>query len=217
MMSQDRQLQEAVLAQFLWEPSVIAAHIGVTASDGVVTLTGHVPNYLAKLAAEKAAARVRGVKAVAQEIEVVLPNEAEYSDAAIARAAIERIGWEVSIPTDAIKLEIEDGWIMLTGEVEWHFQKDAAESVIRGLRGVVGISNHITLKPHINVADISHDIGTALHRSWFDPSTIRVTADGSKVTLKGTVHTPGDKWTASSTAWGSRGITEVENDLVVVG
>ncbi len=216
-MSQDRQLQEAVLAEFLWEPSVTAGHVGVSANNGIVTLTGQVPDYLAKLAAEHAAARVRGVKAVAQEIEVVLPSQTTNDDETIARAALDRIAWEVSVPADDIKLEVEDGWIKLTGEVEWHFQKDAAESVIRGLRGVVGISNRITLKPHVNVADISHDIGTALHRSWFDPSTIQVTADGSKVTLKGTVHTPADKWTASTTAWGSRGITEVENDLIVIG
>jgi osmotically-inducible protein OsmY len=216
-MSKDRQLQEAVLAELLWEPKVTAAHVGVTASNGIVTLTGNVPDYLAKLAAEHAASRVRGVKAVAQEIEVVLPSQTDSTDETIARAALDRIAWEVTVPADTIKLEVEDGWIKLTGEVEWHFQKDAAESVIRGLRGVVGVSNRITLKPHVNVADISHDIGTALHRSWFDPSTIRVTADGSKVTLKGTVQTPADKWTASTTAWGSRGITEVENDLVVVG
>lgn len=216
-MSNDQQLQEAVLAELLWEPSVIAAHIGITVHDGIVTLTGHVPNYLAKVAAEKAAAHVRGVKAVAQEIEVILPDQTDHSDETIARAAIDRMAWEVTVPGDAIKLEVEDGWITLTGEVEWHFQKDAAESVIRGLRGVVGISNRVTIKPHVDVADISHDIGTALHRSWFDPSTIQVTANGSKVTLKGTVHTPGDKWKAATTAWGSHGITEVENDLVVVG
>ncbi len=216
-MSQDRQLQEAVLAEFLWEPSVNAAHIGVTASAGIVTLSGQVPNYLIKLAAEHAAARVRGVKAVAQEIEVVLPDQASHSDATMARAAIDRLAWEVTVPHDAVKVEVEDGWIKLTGEVEWHFEKDSAEAVVRGLRGVVGVTNHITIKAHVNLADISHDIGKALHRSWFDPTTIEVTADGGKVTLKGTVHTPADKRTAASTAWGSPGITEVENDLLVVG
>ena len=216
-MSNDRQLQDAVLAEFAWEPSVKPAQIGVTASNGIVTLTGQVPNYLAKLAAEHAAARVRGVKAVAQEIEVVLPGTGGNTDEAIARAALDRLAWEVSVPQDAISLEVEDGWIKLTGQVEWQFEKTAAETVVRGLRGVVGVTNRITLTPHVDVADIGHDIDTALHRSWFDPSTIRVTAEGSTVTLKGTVHTPGDKWKASTTAWASRGITEVVNDLVVVG
>jgi osmotically-inducible protein OsmY len=216
-MSADRQLQEAVLAELAWEPSVNAAQIGVTASDGVVTLTGNVPDYLSKLAAEHAAARVRGVRAVAQEIAVVLPEQRDHDDATIARAAADRLAWEISVPNDAIMVEVEHGWIRLSGEVEWHYEKDAAEAVIHGLRGVIGVTNQITLKPHINVSDISHDIGKALHRSWFDPSTIEVSAQGSKVTLKGTVHTPGDKWKASTTAWGSPGITDIENDLVVVG
>lgn len=216
-MSQDRQLQEAVLAEFLWEPSVTAAHIGVAANSGVVTLTGHVPSYTEKHAAETAAARVRGVKAIAQEIKVELPVEIERSDEAIARAAIDRIAWEVSVPADGVKVTVEDGWVTLTGEVEWHYQKDAAENVIRGLRGVVGISNLTTVKPRPNVENIGHDIGTALHRSWFDPSTITVSAIGGKVILRGTVHTPSDKWKAGTTAWGSPGTSDVENDLVVMG
>ena len=216
-MTQDRQLQEAVLAEFLWEPSVTAAHIGVTADHGVVTLTGHVPSYLEKHAAEQAASRVKGVMGVAQEIEVLLPVQTERSDEDIARAALDRIAWETTVPADAVKVEVEDGWITLTGEVEWHYQRDAAENMIRGLRGVVGITNLTTIKPHPNAVNIGHDIGTALHRSWFDPSTIQVSAIGGKVTLHGTVHTPADKWKAATTAWGSPGTMEVENDLVVVG
>ena len=216
-MTQDRQLQEAVLAEFLWEPSVNAAHVGVTADNGVITLSGHVSTYLEKRAAEKAAARVRGVKAVALEIEVQLPVETERSDAAIAHAALDRIAWEVSVPADAVMVEVEDGWVTLTGQVEWHYQKDAAENVVRGLRGVVGVSNLTSVKAHPNVVNIGHDIGAALHRSWFDPATIDVSAVGGKVTLRGTVHTPGDKWKAATTAWGSPGTTDVENDLVVTG
>ena len=216
-MTEDRQLQEAVLAEFLWEPSVTAAHIGVTAHDGVVTLSGHVPSYIEKSAAERAAARVRGVKAVAQEIEVQLPVETERSDENIARAAIDRIAWEASVPADAVKVKVEDGWITLPGEVAWHYQRASAENVIRGLRGVVGISNKTTVKPRPNGINIGHDIGTALHRSWFDPSTIVVSVIGGKVTLRGTVHTPADKWKAATTAWGSPGTVDVENNLVVVG
>ena len=216
-MTEDRQLQEAVLAEFLWEPSVTAAHIGVTADHGVVTLTGHVPSYVEKRAAEHAAARVRGVKGVAQEIEVQLPVQTERTDENIAHAALDRFVWETSVPADAIKLEVEDGWITLTGQVEWHYQKDTAENLIRGLLGVVGITNLVTIKPRPNAVNIGHDIGTALHRSWFDPSTIQVSAVGGKVTLHGTVRTPADKWKAATTAWGSPGTVEVENDLVVVG
>jgi len=215
-MSQDHQLQEAVLAEFAWEPSVTAAHIGVAVHEGVVTLTGHVPNYFEKSAAERAAARVRGVKAVAEEIEVRLPVQTSRTDEEVARAALDRIAWEVSIPADTVRLKVEQGWVTLSGEVNWQYQRDAAERVIRGLRGVVGITNMTTIKPRPNVRNIEHDIGIALHRSWFDPSTVEVSAIGGKVTLKGTVHTPSDKWKAATTAWGSPGTTEVENNLIVV-
>jgi len=214
-MSQDRQLQEAVLAEFLWEPSVTAAHIGVAVHEGVVTLTGHVPNYYEKSAAERAATRVRGVKAVAEEIEVRLPVQTSRSDEEVARAALDRIAWEVAIPADTVKIKVEQGWVTLSGEVHWQYQRHAAEQAIRGLRGLVGITNRTTIKPRPNVANIEHDIGTALHRSWFDPAMVEVSAVGGKVTLKGTVHTPGDKWKAATTAWGSPGTTEVENDLIV--
>lgn len=215
-MSQDRLLQEAVLAEFLWEPSITAAHIGVTAEDGVVTLTGQVPTYYEKHAAEKAAARVRGVKAVALELEVRLPVQTERTDEDIAHAAIDRLAWEVTVPRDAIRVEVEKGWVTLTGEVEWHYQQDTAEAVIRGLHGVIGVSNRTTIKTRVNTTNLGHDISAALHRSWFDPTTIYVSADGGKVKLTGTVHTPGDRWTAGSTAWGAPGTTAVENDLVVV-
>ena len=180
-MSADRQLQEAVLAEFLWEPSVNAAHIGVTASQGIVTLTGIAPDYLSKIAAERAAMRVRGVKAVVLDVTVVLPDTTNADDQAIARAALDRLAWEINVPGDVIQVEVEHGWITLTGTVEWYFQKDAAQSAVHGLRGVIGVTNQIVLKPHVNLRDISHDIGKALHRSWFDPSTIKVTADGGKI------------------------------------
>jgi len=215
-MSQDRQLQEAVLAEFLWEPSITAAHIGVTANDGVIALTGHVPNYIEKHAAEKAAARVKGVKAVAQELEVRLPETMKRNDEDIARAAIDRLAWEVSVPTNSIKVKVEKGWVTLTGEVAWHYQRDSVERTVRGLLGVVGVSNQTTIKPRVDITDIGRDIGVALHRSWLDPKTVYVSADGGKVKLTGTVHSPSDRWAAGSAAWASPGTTEVENDLVIV-
>ncbi len=214
-MSKDRELQEAVLAEFTWEPSVTPGHIGVTAENGVVTLTGTVPHYLQKQAAEMAAGRVKGVKAVADELKVQLHGSMKRDDSDIARAAVDRLTWETSVPADAIKVKVEQGWVTLTGQVEWHYQKDAAERMVRGLLGVVGISNLTTIKPHVNTSDLGHDIDVALHRSWFDARTVKVRADGGKVTLTGTVHSPSDRWTAGSTAWAARGATEVENDLIV--
>lgn len=214
-MSQDQKLQASVLAELMWEPSITAAHVGVTADDGVVTLTGHVENYFQKHAAEKAAARVKGVKGVAQKLEVRLFGASKRSDEQIAHAAIDRLAWEVTVPSDAVKIEVEKGYVTLTGAVGWHFEKDAAERTIRGLYGVMGISNEIVIKSQPNAMNTSADIDVALHRSWFDPKTIRVTTDGGKVKLTGSVHTPGDRFTAGAAAWGSPGATIVENDLVI--
>ena len=214
-MSNDRQLQEAVLAEFVWEPSVNAAHIGVTANDGIVTLTGHVESYTQKRAAEKAAARVKGVKAVAEKIEVHLHSSMIRTDEDIARAAVDRLAWEVTVPADAIKVQVEHGWVTLTGEVPWHFQKLAAERNVRGLFGVIGIINQVTIKPRADATDIGRDIDKALHRGWFDPTKITVTTQGGKVKLTGTVDTPGDRYIAGATAWGAAGTTNVENDLII--
>src|SRR5271154_319966 len=127
IMSKDNQLQQAVIAELGWEPSVEAAHIGVSAHDGVVTLNGHVDNFSQKLAAEKAAARVKGVKAVAEEIVVKLPFDIERDDEDIAAAAIERLAWDSSIPRDAIKVRVEKGWVTLSGDVDWYYQRQAAD------------------------------------------------------------------------------------------
>lgn len=214
-MSQDRQLQEAVLAELLWEPSITAAHIGVTADRGVVTLTGHVNTWWEKHAAEMATSRVKGVKAVAEELEVHLPFAVKRNDEDIARAAVDRLGWEASVPHDAIKVRVEKGWVTLAGQVPWHFEKEAARRVVGGLMGVVGVTDDITIKPRPDAINISDDIRIALHRSWFDPETVHVAAEGGRVTLTGTVDTPGERSTAASTAWAAPGTTNVENDLVI--
>ncbi len=215
-MSQDNALQEAVLAELRWDPSVTAAHIGVAANAGVVTLTGHVESYAEKQAAEMAARQVRGVKAVAEEIEVRLPFGTERSDDEIAAAAVDRLAWDVAIPCDAVKIKVEKGWVTLTGEVDWYFQKEAAEQDVRRLFGVVGVSNQISIKPRVNLSNISDDIMHAMNRSWFfDPKTITVSAHGGKVRLTGTVNSLHDRQVAAATAWAAPGVTEVENDIVV--
>ncbi|KQT56148.1 ornithine aminotransferase [Methylobacterium sp. Leaf456] len=215
-MTMDKTLQTNVLAELGWEPSVTAAHIGVTAKDGVVTLTGHVQNYMEKHAAEKAAGRVKGVRAVAEEIEVRLPLHARKNDDEIAIAVVQRLDWNVSVPDGAVKVKVEKGWVTLTGEVEWQYQKAAAEHDIRGMLGVVGIMNHVTIKPRPNAATIGADITEALHRSWYDPKTINVSTNGGVVHLTGTVHNWYDRQTAGWTAWGAPGATTVENDIRVV-
>ncbi len=215
-MLHDDQLQQAVFASLKWEPSVTAAHIGVTASAGVVTLTGHVDNYASKHAAEMAASRVKGVKAVADEIEIRLPFAVTRADDQIASAAVERLAWDVTVPRDAVHVRVEKGWVTLSGEVDWHYQKENAARNIRTLFGVIGISNQVELKPRVNVLDISDDIMDALNRSWFDPKTIHVSANGGTVRLTGTVHSPHDRETAAEAAWAAPGTISVENDIAIV-
>ena len=215
-MSHDSQLQRAVLDELAWEPSLTAAHIGVAASAGVVTLTGHVENFFEKHAAETATRRVKGVKAVAEEIEVRLPFDRKRGDDDIAAAAVERLAWDSSVPRDAFKISVDKGWLTLTGDADWFFQKDAAEQDVRRLLGVVGVSNQIALKPRVNVTSLSDDITHAMHRSWFfDENNVKVSADGGRVRLTGTVHSPGDRMTAAATAWAAPGATSVENDIYV--
>lgn len=216
-MSNDTRLQLEVIAELNWEPSVKAAHIGVAADAGVITLTGEVESYAEKHAAETAARRVKGVVGVAQEIKVQLPFERERGDDQIAEAVLDRLAWDVSVPSDSVQVVVDQGWVTLSGVVDHHFQRQAAEQNVRRLQGVVGISNQIAIKPQVDTANISNDISCALHRSWFpDPDAITVTAEGGKVRLTGNVHSWHAREVAGETAWGAPGATDVENLLSVV-
>ena len=215
-MSEDTQLQQIVLDQLKWEPSVNAAHIGVTAKNGVITLMGHVESYLQKSAAEKAVRRVKDVKAVAEELEVRLPFDVKHGDEEIAASAMNCLKWDTSVPKDPVKVKVEKGWVTLTGEVDWHFEHEAAARIVRGLWGVVGVDNQITIKPVPDTSKIRHDIVAALGRSWFDPATINVSAQGGKVTLTGNVESWFERDEATSTAWAAPGTTSVENELAIV-
>ena len=215
-MSQDRELQELVMVELGWEPSIDAAHIGVAAHAGVVTLTGHVRSFPQKIAAERAAARVKGVKAVAEEIEVKLPYDVRRGDENIAGAAIERLAWDATVPPDAVEVRVEKGWVTLNGEVDWQFQKEAAAQAVRTLIGVVGVSNLIEIRPTVNADDVSQNVTRALHRTWFyDPNTIKVSAQGGKIKLTGQVTTWSARDLAGATAWSAPGATFVENDIAV--
>jgi osmotically-inducible protein OsmY len=215
-MSKDEKLQRLVLDQLHWLSGVNAAHIGVTACDGVVTLTGHVGDFAEKQAVEAATRSVRGVKAVAEEIEVRLSFDSRRDDDAIAAAAIERLAWDVSVPRDTVKVTVEKAHVSLSGEVDWHFQKTAAEQDMHRLLGVVGVFNHITIRPRVDVGNISDNIMHAMHRSWFfDPKTVDVSAVSGRVTLKGSAQSPSDRQLAAQTAWAAPGVTDVVNEIVV--
>jgi osmotically-inducible protein OsmY len=216
-MSDDTHLQLSVLAELEWEPSIAAAHIGVAANGGIVTLTGQVESYAQKHAAETAARRVKGVLAIADDLEVQVPFERKRDDSDIAAAIVDRLAWDVSVPRDAVKVGVEAGWVTLTGAVDWNYQRKAAEQDVRRLHGVTGVSNQVAIKPQVNTAMVSDNIMHALHRSWFfDPNPITVTANGGKVRLTGNVHSWHARQVAAETAWGAPGTVDVENLLAVV-
>jgi len=215
-MSNDSVLQQAVFAELSWEPSITAAHIGVTADNGVVTLTGRVKSFAEKRAAEAAASRVRGVMAVAEEIQVEPTPDMKRTDSQIAEAVLESFSWNVSVPKDRVKIKVEKGRITLTGDVDWHFQREAAERDSRRLFGVVGVSNQIAIKPHDRSFDVHEKIKAALHRSWYDASTITVSVEGGKVRLDGSVRTWHERQLAEAVAWGAPGVTHVEDNIAIL-
>ena len=176
---------------------------------------GHVENFAEKSAAEKAARRVKEVRAVAEEIEVRLPFSVKLGDEEIASHTANRLQWDSAFPSGTVKAKVEKGWVTLTGEVDWNYQRDAAENDVRRLWGVIGVSNEIAIKPKPNASNIRDNIIVALDRSWFDPAKVNVNAQGGKVTLTGTVESWYERDEAGSTAWAAPGTTSVQNDLIV--
>jgi osmotically-inducible protein OsmY len=215
-MKTDAQVQQDVIAELKWEPSVNPTHIGVEVHDGVVTLAGHVDSYAEKWNAERAAQRVSGVKALAIEMDVKLAGSSQRNDVDIARSAENALDWMTYLPDDSVKVMVEDGWITLSGDVSWEYQRQTAAGAVRYLMGVKGVSNDISIKPKVSVSAVKSDIEAALkRRANADAQNISVDVRGNDVTLTGTVHSWSERDLARDSAWGAPGVRNVVDNITV--
>jgi osmotically-inducible protein OsmY len=209
-------LQTDVMDELAWDPQVDSSDIAVTVQDNIVTLAGHTASYMEKLAAEKAARRVKGVKAVVNDIDVRIGKAHRDSDSILATNALAMLRWSANIPADMITVVVQDGWIKLEGEVKWFFQKRAAEKAVRNMYGVKGVMNHLKVTPAVAPSDVKDKIRAAFQRNaYIDSKDITVEAEGGRIILRGTVRSWAERSSAERAAWSAPGVTEVVNNLDV--
>lgn len=215
-MKNNERLQKDVQDAIKWEPMLHAAEIGVTAKDGVITLTGVVDSYAKKLEAEEAAKNVAGVKAVAEEITIAFNGAAKHTDSQIATDVVNAFKFNWEVPEDKIHVTVEHGWVTLTGQVEWNYQKEAARKAVKNLTGVMGVTSSISVQSNWRDAIEKEDINHALDRNWsINSEDIEVAVSGSRVTLNGTVDSIYQRDEAGRIAWNTPGVNTVDNELVV--
>ena len=212
----DTEIKTDVLSELKYDPSLKVTEIGVLVTDGIVTLNGYATSFDKKLAAVHAVKRVAGVVAIADDIELHIPDANHRTDGEIAAAAAHKIAWATTIPTGTVQITVRNGWIILEGEVEWWYQKNAAETVMRSISGVHGVSSSISIKPTDKIAAVGMGIEAAIDRNaMLDASKIRVEIVGSKVILHGTVRTLAQREEAERIAWAAQGVFSVEVHLAV--
>ena len=215
-MKTDSELKQDVLSEMLWDPLVPEAKVGVSVNDGVVTLTGHLDTYAEKVATRQAIERVSGVKAVAVELDVIPQGPHRRSDTEIALAAQHALDWSTSVPLGRVKIAVEKGWVTLTGELDWNFQRRAVERTIRPLMGVIGITDNIQLKTLPIPVNLKERIQEALTRQAMrEARRIDVSVDGGVATLQGHVHSWAERNAAEGATWSAPGVTRVVNQLTV--
>jgi osmotically-inducible protein OsmY len=215
-MKTDTQLQSDVIAELSWEPSINAEDIGVEVKDGIVTLAGHIGTYAEKVGAERAAMRVSGVKALAVEMDVKLAGSSKRNDVDIARSVDNVLQWTTYLPKDTVKIKVESGFVTLSGEVAWEFQRKAAINAVQFLMGVKGVNDQLVIKPQLSAPVVKADIEAALkRRARKDANEISVTVHGTDVTLSGKVHSWSERELAANTAWGSPGVRSVVDNITL--
>jgi osmotically-inducible protein OsmY len=212
MAKADKELQHDVIDELDFDPSLDASGIGVAADNGIVTLTGSVPTYAEKLAAEEAVTRVAGVKGIANELEIDLPQSHIRDDTDIAHAAVSILEWDTTLPRDRVTVEVSNGFVKLEGQLDWQFQKERAKSLVQSIAGVRGVTDRITVKPRIIAGDVKTKIRQAFQRSAeVDADRIQVETGDGVVTLRGTVHSWVERADATRAAYSIPGVRVVEN------
>ena len=212
----DLSLKQRVDQALAWEPSIDAAHIGVTAKDGVVTLAGFVHSYAEKVAAEQAARRVKGVQAIAQELEVRLPGNQQRADDEIAARALDILRWDTTVPDDAVTVKVEHGVVTLGGKVPWHYQRRRAQELVNRLSGVTNVVNLIQIRLAPEPHNLRHQIAEALHRAAaLDAERISVEVEGGTVKLGGKVRSWAERITAEDVAWAAPGVQKVDDRITI--
>jgi osmotically-inducible protein OsmY len=216
IMKTDSEVKKEVLEELLWDPLVPEARVGVTVTEGVVTLIGHLDTYAEKVAVKRAVERVSGVKAIAVELDVIPLGLHRHSDTEIAAAAEHALSWNTSVPHNHVQVTVEKGWVTLSGELDWNFQRHAVERMIRPLKGVVGVIDNIRLKALPLTVNLSSRIQDALTRqATREAKKIEILINGSEVTLRGHVHSWAEKNAAEGTTWSAPGVSCVHNELTV--